>query len=79
MEVAAPWSHLEKLYDDVRAALGGGGFVMAHMSHAYPDGCSIYFTFAGASPDDADAVAIYDRTWADALQAAHRAWGPCGW
>jgi alkyldihydroxyacetonephosphate synthase len=75
MEVAAPWSHLEKLYDDVREALGGGGFVMAHMSHAYPDGCSIYFTFAGASPDDADAVATYDRTWARALEAAHRAGG----
>ncbi|MFO0605563.1 MAG: FAD-binding oxidoreductase [Polyangiales bacterium] len=75
MEVAAPWSSLETLYRDVRGALGEGGFVMAHMSHAYPDGCSIYFTFAGASPDDADAVATYDRTWAGALEAAHRAGG----
>ena len=68
MEVAAPWSSLETLYRDVRGALGEG-VCDGHMSHAYPDGCSIYFTFAGASPDDADAVATYDRTWAGALRS----------
>lgn len=75
MEVAAPWSRLGALYDGVRAALGGGGFVMAHMSHAYPDGCSIYFTFAGASKTDADATVTYDATWKRALAAAHDAGG----
>lgn len=75
MEVAAPWSKLEGLYHEVRAALARGAFVMAHMSHAYPDGCSIYFTFAGASPDDAEAAAVYDRTWMAALEVAHRAGG----
>jgi hypothetical protein len=34
---------------------------MAHMSHAYPDGCSIYFTFAGASPTDAEALETLRR------------------
>jgi alkyldihydroxyacetonephosphate synthase len=48
---------------------------MAHMSHAYPDGCSIYFTFAGASPDDAQALAVYSAMWSRALEAAHRAGG----
>ena len=75
MEVAAPWSRLEALYDNVREALGGGGFVMAHMSHAYPDGCSIYFTFVGASKTDADAAVTYDATWKRALAAAHAAGG----
>ncbi len=75
MEVAAPWSRLEALYDQVHAALSHGGLVMAHMSHAYPDGCSIYFTFAGASPDDATARETYDTTWALALRAAHAAGG----
>ena len=75
MEVAAPWSRLEALYHGVREALGGGGFVMAHMSHAYPDGCSIYFTFMGGSPDDTAAAATYDATWARALGAAHAAGG----
>ena len=75
MEVAAPWSRLEALYENVREALGGGAFVMAHMSHAYPDGCSIYFTFAGASKTDADAAVTYDATWRRALAAAHDAGG----
>lgn len=75
MEVAAPWSRLEALYDGVHAALSHGGLVMAHMSHAYPDGCSIYFTFVGASPDDATARQTYDATWTRALRAAHEAGG----
>jgi alkyldihydroxyacetonephosphate synthase len=75
MEVAAPWSKLEALYNGVRAALSSGGFVMAHMSHAYPDGCSIYFTFAGASARDDDALGVYDATWRAALKAAHDAGG----
>jgi alkyldihydroxyacetonephosphate synthase len=75
MEVAAPWSRLAALYHDVHAALARGGFVMAHMSHAYPDGCSIYFTFAGAEPDDSGAMERYLATWARALEAAHRAGG----
>ncbi len=54
MEVAAPWSKLRALYDGVRRALGEHVFVMAHLSHAYPDGCSIYFTFAGTAAKKGD-------------------------
>jgi alkyldihydroxyacetonephosphate synthase len=75
MEVAATWARFQALYDGVREALSEGGFVMAHMSHAYPDGCSIYFTFVGASPSDARAMDTHARTWARALEAAHRAGG----
>lgn len=70
MEVAAPWSRLEELYRAVRRALGRHVLVLAHLSHAYPDGCSIYFTFSGAAKDDAEAAAVYDRAWRDALAAA---------
>ncbi|MDP3276600.1 MAG: FAD-binding oxidoreductase [Deltaproteobacteria bacterium] len=75
MEVAAPWSRFKALYEGVRAALAQGGLVMAHMSHAYTDGCSIYFTFVGASPTDERALERYDLTWAKALLAAHSAGG----
>lgn len=70
MEVAAPWSKLAALYDSVRAALGKHVLVMAHLSHAYPDGCSIYFTFSAVAKDDAAALELYDRAWQDALSAA---------
>ena len=75
MEVAAPWSQLRALYDGVRKALGRHVFVMAHLSHAYPDGCSIYFTFAGSAPTEAAAEATYDAAWRAALDAAIEAGG----
>lgn len=83
MEVAATWSKLGALYDAVRGALGRNVFVMAHFSHAYPDGCCIYFSFAGtADPGlvralgwDAACEATYDRTWKSALAAAVEAGG----
>lgn len=70
MEVAAPWSRLGELYENVRAALGRHVFVMAHLSHAYPDGCSIYFTFAGGGATAAAQEAAYDAAWRAALDAA---------
>jgi alkyldihydroxyacetonephosphate synthase len=75
MEVAAPWSRLGALYHGVRKALGPHVFVMAHFSHAYPDGCCIYFSFAGsAAPGggpgwDAASEVTYDRAWKAALGA----------
>jgi alkyldihydroxyacetonephosphate synthase len=75
MEVAAPWSKLAGLYRDVRRAMGKHVFVMAHLSHAYPDGCSIYFTFAGSAPDGPTAERVYDRAWQAAMGAAIEAGG----
>jgi alkyldihydroxyacetonephosphate synthase len=79
MEVAAPWSKLAALYDGVRRAMGKHVFVMAHFSHAYPDGCCIYFSFAGSARDGDDwnaaSEATYDRVWPAALDAAIAAGG----
>jgi alkyldihydroxyacetonephosphate synthase len=63
------------MYHAVHHALAPHVFVMAHFSHAYPDGASIYFTFAGAAPDDAAALAKYDAAWRDALRAVVDAGG----
>jgi alkyldihydroxyacetonephosphate synthase len=80
MEVAASWSKVGTLYDAVRRALGEHVFVMAHFSHAYPDGCCIYFSFAGSArgPEarwDEESAAVYDRAWRAALKAAVDAGG----
>jgi alkyldihydroxyacetonephosphate synthase len=52
LETAASWEKLPTLYEAVRQALSAsiletapGGLVFAHLSHAYPDGASLYFTF----------------------------------
>ena len=75
MEVAASWERLMDLYHSVRGAIGRHALVMAHFSHAYPDGCSIYFTFAGTAPDAAAAERVYDAIWRDGLEAATRVGG----
>jgi alkyldihydroxyacetonephosphate synthase len=52
VETAAPWKKLPELYKAVRLALfesilntAPGALVFTHLSHAYPDGASLYFTF----------------------------------
>ena len=75
MEVAASWANLGALHAAVRKAISKHAFVMAHLSHAYPDGCSIYFTFVGSAPTPAEAEAKYDAAWRAALDAAIDAGG----
>ncbi len=52
LETSHTYSRIGELYDAVRGALsgameagGGRGLVMCHVSHAYADGASLYFTF----------------------------------
>jgi len=56
LETATNWSNVERLRDEVRMAIDKAirasaptkdthGVVMAHISHSYPDGASLYFTF----------------------------------
>jgi alkyldihydroxyacetonephosphate synthase len=75
MEVAAPWSRLGGLYHAVREALSPRVLVMAHVSHSYPDGASIYFTFAGSAGRDHEAERLYDEAWRAALAAVIEAGG----
>jgi alkyldihydroxyacetonephosphate synthase len=75
MEVASSWDRLMDLYHSVRDAIGRHALVMAHFSHAYPDGCSIYFTFAGTAPDASSAERVYDAIWRDGLEATTRVGG----
>jgi alkyldihydroxyacetonephosphate synthase len=69
MEVSAPWHRVAALYDAVHEAVEKEAFVMAHFSHAYTSGCSIYFTFAGFGADESDCLARYDRVRKAGLSA----------
>ncbi|MBK8014063.1 MAG: FAD-binding oxidoreductase [Deltaproteobacteria bacterium] len=78
MEVAATWDRLLPVYRSVRRAIAKDAFVMAHFSHAYPEGCSIYFTFTGPAMGQSDVEAAterYDRIWKNAMTAVHEAGG----
>ena len=67
-EVAARWSALAGIYDDVLAAmraLDGVLAVSAHQSHSYTDGACVYFTWAGRRDGDGDSWqdAFYREAW----------------
>lgn len=69
-EVATTWARLRGLYAAVRRAVSRYVVVMAHFSHAYPGGCSIYFTFAGSGRDHEEMRRRYDAAWRAGLDAA---------
>jgi alkyldihydroxyacetonephosphate synthase len=65
MEVAGRWRDLPKMYADATLAIqavGGTLAASAHLSHSYPDGACLYFTFAGqVEPDGREA--FYRAAW----------------
>ena len=69
-ETAAPWTRIHALYQTVRRAVASHVLVMAHLSHAYHEGCSIYFTFVGRGANPQATQQLYTRTWDTALAAA---------
>jgi alkyldihydroxyacetonephosphate synthase len=79
MEVAGTWSVLPTLYTQVKAALEQhADVVLAHVSHAYATGASIYYTFGAANDGDEDrALARYDAAWSEGQAAALAAGGTC--
>ncbi len=71
MEIAAPWSRLDQLFDEVRTAMMAVPHARAatcHLSHSYVDGACLYFTFA-ATPPPEEIESIYVSLW-DAGQRA---------
>jgi alkyldihydroxyacetonephosphate synthase len=72
MEVAVGWKKVAPLYHAVREALKDQVVVLCHFSHAYVDGCSLYFTYAGGGTDeDGEALARYQATWSTALSVVN--------
>jgi len=70
LETAGPWSALERVHEEVCAAIlgvEGTSVATVHQSHAYLDGACLYFTFAGR-PADADTY--YREVWDRATRAA---------
>jgi alkyldihydroxyacetonephosphate synthase len=65
MEVAARWRDLPKMYTEATHAIqavGGTLVASAHLSHSYPDGACLYFTFAAqVEPDGREAY--YRAAW----------------
>lgn len=77
-EVATGWSDVLPMYHAVRDAVRDVAVVMCHFSHAYRDGCSLYFTFVGggaAGRGPRSALGRYDLAWDRALSTVRRMGG----
>jgi alkyldihydroxyacetonephosphate synthase len=72
LETATTWGHYLDLHHAVRqaivAALGERGIVMAHLSHSYSDGGSIYYTFLAAQ-EHGNELGQWQRVKSAATQA----------
>ena len=65
MEIAAPWSHLPRIYERATEAISSVEHAIvasAHQSHSYTDGACLYFTFAGGPPPE-EREAFYRAAW----------------
>ena len=73
IELAATWTALPALYEEVKAHLAAtAGVALCHFSHGYAQGCCAYFTFAGSTPDEAEAEAVYLEAWRGAMEISLR-------
>ncbi|NOZ02752.1 MAG: FAD-binding oxidoreductase [Deltaproteobacteria bacterium] len=70
LEVAGLWRDVPAIYRKVRRAVLDRVSVMAHFSHAYREGCAIYFTFSGYNGNGPRLVGLYDEVVRKALSAA---------
>mgnify|MGYP000594083393 CR=1 FL=1 len=75
IEVASTWDRIPALYHAVRRAVSEETFIMAHFSHAYPEGVSIYFSLGGAADGLEASEQRYYRAWEKAMEVvlAHQA------
>jgi len=68
IEVATTWDRLLKLYEGVKKVLTQDTLLLAHFSHAYPEGCSIYFTVIGRCRSPEEDTRRYAKLWHDAME-----------
>jgi len=76
MEVAGLWSAVPRLYDGIKTALSAHAQAVAcHLSHLYPSGSSLYFTFLIGGADDHEAETSYRAAWQQAASCCAEAGG----
>ncbi|MEM1348964.1 MAG: FAD-binding oxidoreductase [Myxococcota bacterium] len=83
LETSTPWSNVDRLYSEVTRTLHDAiaarelrGIVMAHISHSYKTGTSLYFTYVFPR-DRRDATSELDQ-WLEIKHAASDAIGAHG-
>jgi alkyldihydroxyacetonephosphate synthase len=69
IEVAHMWRHIEGLHAALKAALAPlADEVLAHFSHVYTQGTSMYLILLGRAADDAAATERLEKIWATTME-----------
>jgi alkyldihydroxyacetonephosphate synthase len=66
IEVASLWEDAAKIYHNVTENMNkikGNLLITAHISHFYPNGVGIYFTFGGVPPREKSDLEFYQECW----------------
>ena len=67
IEVAVSWENTAKLYhnvvETVKSKLKGVLLITAHISHFYPNGVGMYFSFAGVETGEQTNFDFYQQVW----------------
>ncbi len=75
VEVAHTWSGIEALYAKMKTAMEAeDAMVLAHFSHAYPQGINIYFSVL-TEGEPGEEPTVYYRLWDAAMRACIEAGG----
>lgn len=73
IEVAHTWPHIGALHTELKRALAPlADEVLAHFSHLYPQGTSMYLILFGRAVDDAAAVAALREIWSTTMEIGLR-------
>jgi len=78
IEVASLWDNAVKVYQNVTNIIDkikGVLLITAHVSHFYPNGVGIYFTFGGVPPRGVSDFDFYKKCWNSTIQAVIDAGG----
>lgn len=75
IDVATTWDKLYPLYIKIKNELSNLCFVMAHFSHAYTDGCSIYFSFVANQKNAISKDELYQKIWNTAAKICREVGG----
>ncbi|MHA1229975.1 MAG: FAD-binding oxidoreductase [Candidatus Helarchaeota archaeon] len=81
IEVACMWDKVSDLYNKVVEnvkKIKGNLIISAHVSHFYPNGVGIYFTFSGLPPKDVDEFEYYKENWETIIKTVLELGGSIG-
>jgi alkyldihydroxyacetonephosphate synthase len=78
LEIASMWENASKIYHSVIESIQkvkGNLLITAHISHFYPNGVGIYFTFGGVPPKEKTNFNFYKECWNTIIEAVESAGG----